>query len=384
MARTKRKPIQLATPPRARPLWFDGLSPRDLDHLTYLIESGMDKNRVKLEPEHSMTNPQTGSGHEDVTASTQDSITPNELPDEQEGAHLEGYMHDENEVLTFNFGTASPAVEEAPSTATVPLRCRRCPSTFVHQHEFVAHVWEGHIKEESLEWLPGTIHKEQEAMVQELIGAFVEYEDSVGVSPPVIAIDTRPSPSRGPPAAARVPFSRPPPSSARSQSSMMGVFTVDNRAATAGSSHNNPRRILAPVQPAQSAPALAAPGPAAPAGAFPPGHLEPDQPFRLGQRVPLGIKLPTNNSMTAFKWEVYKRRGQNAFDWTDKKSITLANRWRSRVSQAAFKRLGLKIDRRKKNAAAVDADEDEEIEENEDGDEEQEDQDGEEMDTREV
>ncbi|KAH0346352.1 hypothetical protein KCU83_g7351, partial [Aureobasidium melanogenum] len=125
-------------------------------------------------------------------------------------------------------------------------------------------------------------------MVQELIGAFVEYEDSVGVSPPVIAIDTRPSPSRGPPAAARVPFSRHPPSSARSQSSMMGVFTVDNRAATAGS-------LLLPLQ-----------------------------------------------------------------------------------------RLGLKIDRRKKNAAGVDADEDEEIEENEDGDEEQEDQDGEEMDTREA
>lgn len=50
MARTKRKPIQLATPPRARPLWFDGLSPRDLDHIAYLIETGVDKQRIPLEP----------------------------------------------------------------------------------------------------------------------------------------------------------------------------------------------------------------------------------------------------------------------------------------------------------------------------------------------
>lgn len=241
------------------------------------------------------------------------------------------------------------------------------------------------MKQESSEWLPGTIHSEQQAIVQELIAAFVEYENSVGVSAPVIASDTQPSPPRGPPAAARVPFSRPPPSSARSQSSMMGVFTVDNRAVTDGSPRNNSRHILAPAHPAQSAlaPAPAVPGPASPAGAFPPGALEPDQPFRLGQRVPLGIKLPTNHSMTAFRWEVYKRRGQSAFDWTDKKSILLANRWRSRVSQAAFKRLGLKIDRRKKSAAVVDDDEDEETEEDDDGDEEHEEQDGEEMDTRE-
>ncbi|KAG9568489.1 hypothetical protein KCU71_g2029, partial [Aureobasidium melanogenum] len=337
----------------------------------------------------STTNTQTGSEHEDVIATMQDTIShdelTDELTDEQEDTHQEGYMHDEGEVLTFDFGTASPAIEEAPSTAPVPLRCRRCPSTFVHQHELVAHVWEEHMKQENSEWLPGTIHSEQEAMVQELIAAFVEYENSDGVSPPIIATDTQPSTPRGPPAAARVPFSRPLRSSARSQSSMMGVFTVDNRAAIDGSPRNKSRRILAPAQPAQSAlaPAPAVPGPASPAEAFPPGALEPDQPFRLGQRVPLGIKLPTNHSMTAFKWEVYKRRGQSVFDWTDKKSILLANRWRSRVSQAAFKRLGLKIDRRKKSAAVVDDDEDEETEENEDGDEEQEDQDGEEMDTRE-
>lgn len=209
--------------------------------------------------------------------------------------------------------------------------------------------------------------------MQELIGAFAEYESVAGVSS-VFVTDTQPSPLRDPPAAARVPFSRPVPSSVRSQSSMMSVFTINNRAVTSSLSRNNAPRVLAPAQPAQLAlpqPALPPPTPvsAALAAAFPPGALEPDQPFKLGQPAPLGIKLPTNNNMTAFKWEVYKRRGQSAFDWTDKKSIKLANRWRSRVSQAAFKRLGVRIDRRKKSAAVVDDDEDEENEENEDNDE---------------
>lgn len=46
----------------------------------------------------------------------QDSTNSNALPDEQEDTHQEGYMYDE--VLTFDLGTASPAIEEAPSKLT--------------------------------------------------------------------------------------------------------------------------------------------------------------------------------------------------------------------------------------------------------------------------
>ncbi|KAG9944967.1 hypothetical protein KCU85_g7623, partial [Aureobasidium melanogenum] len=388
MARTKRKPIQLTTPPRARPLWFEGLSTRDIDHLTYLIESGMDKNRVKIEPntaahaELSMTSSQTGSGHEDVAAAIQNSTNTHELPHKQEEIDEEGHTVDENDVPTFDFGTASPAVEEPPTTARVFLKCRRCQSTFARHHQLVAHFWEAHLKQENVDWLPGPVHSRQEEIVQELIGCFVDYESSAGLSPPVL---TQPSPPQGPPAAARIPFSRPLPSSARSQSSMMSVFTIDNHATTSGSPGNNARRLLAPARPAQPTlpqPAMpsATPVSAAAAQAFPPGALEPDQPFRLGQPAPLGIKLPTNRSMTTFKWEVYKRRGgSSAFNWTDKKDIKLANRWRSRVSQATFRGLGIRLDRRKKSAAVADVDDDEETED----DEAQAEQGGGEMDIRE-
>lgn len=227
--------------------------------------------------------------------------------------------------------------------------------------------------------------------MQELIGVLAEYENLAGVSPPVIASGPQPYPVEGPPIAVRKAYTHRPASSVRPQSSMMSVFAVDNRSATSGLSRNNAPRVLAPAQPVQLAlPQPRLPPPmsvtAAPGSAFPRGALEPDQPFKLGQPAPLGIKLPTNNSMTAFKWEAYKRRGLSAFDWTDKKSIKLANRWRSRVSQAAFKRLGIRLDRRKKSAAVVDDDEGEENEENEgseDEDEKQEEQDGEQMDTRE-
>ncbi|KEQ61355.1 uncharacterized protein M437DRAFT_67304 [Aureobasidium melanogenum CBS 110374] len=411
MARTKRKPIQLATPPRAKPLWFEGLSSRDIDHLTYLIESGMDKNRVKIEPgesllqtrttfardqpytnagledtathaELSMANSQTGSGHEDVAAAIQDSTSTHELPDEQEETDEEGHTVDENDVLTFDFGTASPAVEEPPTTARVFLKCRRCQNTFARHYQLVAHFWEAHLEQENVDWLPGPVHSRQEEIVQELIGSFVDYESSAGLPPPVL---TQPSPPQGPPAAARIPFSRPPPSYARSQSSMMSVFTIGNHATTSGSPGNNARRLLAPDRPAQPIlpqPAMpsATPVSAAAAQAFPPGALEPDQPFRLGQPAPLGIKLPTNRSMTTFKWEVYKRRGgSSAFNWTDKKDIKLANRWRSRVSQATFRGLGIRLDRRKKSAAVAEVDDDEETED----DEAQAEQGGGEMDTRE-
>lgn len=62
-----------------------------------------------------MTTTQTDSGHGALSATVQDSTTPLELPGEQEETHQEDYPHKENEVLTFDFGTASPDDEEALS-----------------------------------------------------------------------------------------------------------------------------------------------------------------------------------------------------------------------------------------------------------------------------
>lgn len=209
----------------------------------------------------------------------------------------------------------------------------------------------------------GPVHQEQKTVMQELISTFVEYENVAGVSPAVIACESRSSPVRGPQIATRVAYTRRSVSRARPQSSMMSVFAVNNRSVTPSSSRNNTLRMLAPAQPVLT-PAVSAPSPAmpqsvaipdgpTPGGAFPPGALELHQPFKLGQPVPLGVKLPTNNTMTAFKWEAYKRRSKDAFDWNDRKSLTLANHWRSRVTQGAFKRVGINIDRRRKTAAAL-------------------------------
>lgn len=65
-----------------------------------------------------MTSSQTGSGHEDVAAAIQNSTNTHELPHKQEETDEEGHTVDENDVLTFDFGTASPAVEEPPSKLT--------------------------------------------------------------------------------------------------------------------------------------------------------------------------------------------------------------------------------------------------------------------------
>lgn len=65
-----------------------------------------------------MTTTQTDSGHGNVTATAQNTTTPSEFPDEQERSHQGCHSHEENEVLTFDFGTASTAKEDAPSTLT--------------------------------------------------------------------------------------------------------------------------------------------------------------------------------------------------------------------------------------------------------------------------
>lgn len=49
MARTKRKPMQLETPPPLRPLWSEGLTLGDINHISYLVDTGMDRLRVPLE-----------------------------------------------------------------------------------------------------------------------------------------------------------------------------------------------------------------------------------------------------------------------------------------------------------------------------------------------
>lgn len=65
-----------------------------------------------------MTTTQIDSDQVNVTATPQNTIISNELPDEQEETHQEGSLREEHEVLTFDFGTASPAIKDAPSTLT--------------------------------------------------------------------------------------------------------------------------------------------------------------------------------------------------------------------------------------------------------------------------
>ncbi|KAK5999511.1 hypothetical protein QM012_005364 [Aureobasidium pullulans] len=360
MARTKRKPVQLRTPPRARPLWSHGLSSRDMNHITMLVDMGMDEHRVKLEPgtathpERSTTITQTASGRESVNT-----------PDKQDEALEEGHMHDEDELLSFTSQTRSPVIEEQTSSTTTPaveetqnagpvrLSCRRCASTFERQHELVAHVWHEHMKQDNLEWVPGPVHEDQEAVMQELIGAFVEYENLAGVCLPVPTPRIQPSPSQGPAIATRVPLTRPAPILKRSQSSMMGVFAVNDRSTVNPSRTTNTPRAIAPTSIPIMPPNIPAPTGSSTAGAFPPGALESHQPFKLGQPVPLGVKLPTNAGMNAFKWEAYHRRTKTAFDWNDRKDVRLANHWRSSVTQAAFKRLGIRVDRRRRAGTAI-------------------------------
>lgn len=197
--------------------------------------------------------------------------------------------------------------------------------------------------------------------MQHLISTLAQHEGPVGESP-VSTSDTRLSSDRGPPIASRIPITRRPVS----------------RAAGSSTTHNVPRvTTLAqpPLVPAASASV-------APAGAFPVGALELDQPFKLGQPVPLGVKVPTDASLTSFKWEVYNRRIKTPFDWNSRKSVRLANHWRSRTTQGAFKRLGVQMDRRKKGTVTADAaaHNDEGEEDGENGDDE-EGQDDEKMDT---
>ena len=51
MARTKRKRVASPSHARPRPLWFDGLSPQDLNHVLSLIDMGMDSERTSRSQE---------------------------------------------------------------------------------------------------------------------------------------------------------------------------------------------------------------------------------------------------------------------------------------------------------------------------------------------
>ena len=55
MARTKRKRVASPSHARPRPLWFDGLSPQDLNHVMSLIDMGMDGKRTSRSGEVSST-----------------------------------------------------------------------------------------------------------------------------------------------------------------------------------------------------------------------------------------------------------------------------------------------------------------------------------------
>lgn len=65
-----------------------------------------------------MTTTQIDSGQVNVPATLQNTIISNELPDEQEETHQESSLNEGHEVLTFDFGNAPSANEDAPSTLT--------------------------------------------------------------------------------------------------------------------------------------------------------------------------------------------------------------------------------------------------------------------------
>jgi hypothetical protein len=46
MARSKSKHVMASSRVRARPRWFDNLSPRDLNHVLSLIDMGVDSTRT--------------------------------------------------------------------------------------------------------------------------------------------------------------------------------------------------------------------------------------------------------------------------------------------------------------------------------------------------